>query len=72
MFNAVGNTKQLENEKNATTAFCDINESYDLKWVSGNDPNKYKKTLREVFTFNKLNIDTTEYICQLEHNKYKL
>ena len=21
---------------------------------------------------NKLNIDTKEYICQLEHNKYKL
>ena len=48
-FTAAGNTKQLEKENNATTELCNKHESYDLKWVSGNDPEKYKKTLEEVF-----------------------
>ena len=43
-----------------------------MNWVSGNDPEKYKKILEEGFTSTKLNIDTKEYICNLEHNKYKL
>ena len=71
-FIAVGNTKQLEKENNDTTTLCDKHESNELKWVSENVPEKYKNTLEEVFTSNKLNIDTKEYICQLEHNKYKL
>ena len=62
----------MEKENNATTTLCDKHESYSLKGVSRNDPEKYKKTLEEFFTPNKLNLDTKEYICHLEHNKYKL
>ena len=43
-----------------------------MNWVGGNDPEKYKKTLKEGFTSTKLNIDTKGHICNLEHNKYKL
>ena len=71
-FTAAGNTKQLEKENNDTAMLFDKHESNELKWVSENVPEKYKNTLEEVFTSNKLNIDTKEYICQLEHNKCKI
>ena len=61
----------MDKENNATTALCDKHESYSSNWVNENDPEKYKKKLEEGFTSNKLNIDTKEYICNLEHNTYK-
>ena len=71
-FTAASKTTQLEKENSDTTALCDKHESYGLNWVSGNDSEKYKKTLEEGFISTKSNIETKEYICNLEHNKYKL